>query len=419
MNMQRNIMYFLRIFVVFLFMLSCIAANAGGDTHARAMLAQHISHYYPDQLTNPQKKTRNTMSQFGYNLSYFSIPLFPITAFINPAAFGIHSYAQPARKENNGCIYTCRGGFVDFSHLRAAADWTVYLTFKLLTDAGDFELPPEAGTLKLSFRHTDELSTEETIALAQKIAFERLTWHEAASWYYHPPYHIRTDQQSAFTPEDTYSNFLGTVIGKKIALRILSGFETRPYAEIATEEIDKAIAALQPVAAKKDSKRAYDVVDRHEQLKLPAGKRNEDVWWDSNILFRDQRYIFKRDVDLGPAIDPWLVPLTTELGCPVEQSPEVYTVPSKTTSGVSFHEYYVFTITPDTAMFYGKKDRLVHRPFSTFTTKNFASVVAIITSEMEAVLLAGFDERDCCDPVHDFRNVRRVGLLSVISGKDK
>jgi len=407
----------LKQFFVYALLLSWSFAIAGNGSPTRALLVQHITTHYPEQLTDPQKKTRNTMSQFGYNLSYFTIPLFPITAFINPENFGIHSYSKPGRKEKNGCIYSCRGGFIDFSHLRAAVDWTVYLTFKILTDPADIELAPESGTLHLHFTNTDELSTKEIADMAQKIAFERLEWHEAASWHYHPPYHIRTDQQSAFTPEDTYSNFLGTEIGKKIALRILNNFETKPFAEIATEEIAKEVDALMPMSTKKESKEAYDIVDRNKQMKLPAEERNNDVWWDSNILFRDQRYVFKRDIDMGPRIDPWLVPQSESLGCPVKQDPEIFEVPSKTRAGISYYHYYEFTIVPDTAMFYGRKGKLVHTPFPEFTTRHFDKVVAIIAGEMEKIFLAGFDERDCCDPVFDFKNVRRVGIAMVLPGR--
>ena len=350
------------------------------------------------------------MSQFGYNLSYFSIPLFPITGFIDPKNFGTHSYSQPHAGEHNGSLYTCRGGFIDFSHLRAALDWTVYLTFKILSDPSDFDLPPEAGMLKLQFKKTDQLTAKDIASLAQKIAFERLEWHEVASWHYHPPYHWRTDQQSAFTPEDTYSNFLGTEIGKKIALRILLQLDTKPFAEIATEEIKKEIDLLFPVSSKKESKLAYDIVDRYKQMKLPADVRNSDVWWDSHIVFRDQRYIFKRDIDLGPVIDPWLVPASAQTGCITAQRPEILMVPEKTEAGKSFYDYYVFTIIPDTEMFYGRKHQLIHTPFPEFTTRHYNAITHIIAEEMEKIFLAGFDERDCCDPVYDFKNVKRVGL---------
>jgi len=405
------------IFHIFLFLFS-LNVLAGGNDPLHVARAHHIQNYYPEQLTNPQKKTRKSMAQFGYNLSYFTIKLFPITEFINPEKLGEHSYSRPGIGEKNGSLYTCKGGFIDFSHLRAAADWTVYLAFTIVNDPDVLELPPEAGTLKLKFKNIDDLTVQDIVDLAQKIAFERLEWHEVASWHYHAPYHIRSDQQSTFTPEDNYSNLLGTEIGKKIALRILNDMETLPYSEIATDEIQKAIASLDPVDSKRESKMAYDIVDRHVQLNQPENKRNNDVWWDSNILFRDQRYMFKRNTDVGPELDPWLVPKSTELGCEANPPALILKVPVNTEGGISFYEYYDFTITPDTVMFYGRKGKKVHISFDAFSTRKFDDVVHIITSEMENFFLEGFNKRDSCDPVREYQNVRRVGLAVVMSGSN-
>ena len=402
--------------LIFLVSIS-LDAFAGGTDPVHAAKAHHIQNYYPEQLTNPQKKNRKSLAQFGYNLSYFKIQLFPIREFINPKNLGVHSYSQGSFGEKNGSLYTCKGGFIDFSHMRAAVDWTVYIAFTILSDTDQLDLPPEAGTMKLSFRNIDELTIQDIAELAKKIAFERLEWHEVASWHYHAPYHMRSDQQSTFTPEDNYSNLLGAEIGKRVVLRILNEMETLPYSEIATEEIQKVIASLDPVSGKKDSRIAYDIVDRHVQLRLPENQRNNDVWWDSNILFRDQRYMFKRNTDIGPDLEPWLVPKSPELACETEQSPYVLKVPLKTQQGKSFYDYYDFIISPDTAMFYGRKGEKVHTSFEPFSTRDLDHIVRLITFEMEKILLAGFNKRDSCDPVQDYKNVRRVGLAVVMSGE--
>jgi hypothetical protein len=374
----------------------------------RAVLKSHILGYYPEQLTNPQKKNRRSMSQFGYNLYLFRLPLYPIYQFINPKDFGVQSYSKPWRKEHNGVLYTCRGGFIDFSHLRAAADWTVFLTFKILTEAGDFDLPSESGSLSLHFKNLDELSTEDIGTMAQKIAFERLVWHEAASWYYHLPNH-RTEQQSAFTPEDPYSNLLGTLIGKNIALRILRDFESLSYSEIATEEIAKVVASLHPLNTIEGSKKAYDIVDRYKQLKLPEDQRNEDVWYDSQIIFMDPRYVFKRDMTIGPKKEPWLVPHQEQLGCSANIKPSVLSVPQKTQTGVSLYDYYEFTIQPDSSLFINKRTKQEwHKPFGTFSTKDFNRIISQVGNEMEKELLPGFDKRDNKNPVASYKKVRKV-----------
>src|SRR4051812_45074393 len=167
----------------------------------RAVLVNHINTHFSEQLTNPQKKKRLSYSQFGYNLSFFTVPLFPITEFIDPHNFGEHSYGQPDSKEKNGSLYTCRGGFMDFSHIRPAADWTVFITFKIITGETDIELPDEGGKLHLEIKNVEKLPLEDVVAMAQKIAFERLVWHEVVSWHHHPPNFPLTEQQSTFTPE--------------------------------------------------------------------------------------------------------------------------------------------------------------------------------------------------------------------------
>lgn len=396
----------------------------------RHMLVQHINQHYPEQLTDPHKKKRRCFSQFGYNLSFFRWQLFPITQFIDPNHFGTHSYGQPHPKEKNGVVYTCKGGFLDVSHLRAATDWTVYLTFKILNEPQGFDLPEELGSLRLDFKNIDELSLEEVATMSQKIAYERLLWHEIVSWYYHGPNHLNSEQQSAFTPEDTYSNLLGTVIGKNVALRILTLQEDLTYEQIATEEINKMVATLQPLSIEACIK-AYDKVDRYKQLQLPAKQRNADVWWDSNIIFRDQRYVFKRYMNIGPVLEPWLVPGSEELNCPEyrpSSSPlqantqtalpvETYendlalslTVPLSTAAGKSYYEYYNFHISPSDVLFFSTKTgEQLHDTFEPFNTKDIGQVVSQVGKEMEATLLPGYDVRDNFDPVPHFGKLKRV-----------
>ena len=330
---------------------------AGIPKAERTIYSNYIHEHYAEQLTNPQKKNRKSFSQFGYGLYYFSFPLFPITGFIDPAHFGQQSYSKPGLKEKNGSLYSCRGGFMDFSHIRAAADWTTYLAFRILCDGKDFDMESPGGTLQFRFSDLDALSLEDIGEMSQKIAFERLEWHEIASWYFLLPNYSMSEQQSTFTPEDTYSNYLGTVIGKNIVLRILQKHEGLSYSQIATEEIQKMVASLGPMTTKKASKQAYDIVDYYKQLKLPEGRRNDDVWWDSQMLFRDERYVFKRYINIGPTVGPWLVPMSEKLGCPVNPKAEVFEVPRLASTGKPFYDYYNFMITPKSSLFFTKNTK--------------------------------------------------------------
>ena len=53
----------------------------------------------------------------------------PGTRFLKPGKLGRHSYGYGWR-ENNGIVYTCRGGHIDIAHVRTAADQTRYLAEK-------------------------------------------------------------------------------------------------------------------------------------------------------------------------------------------------------------------------------------------------------------------------------------------------
>lgn len=371
---------------------------------------QRIINHYEAQLEYPQKKNRFSQCQFGYNLFLTKMPLYPITEFINPKKFGTHSFGGQSLKEDNGSLYTCKGGFIDFAHMRTAVDWTAYLTFTILKEQKDFNLPDESGKLQLRFDSLDKLTLEDIANIAERIAFERLIWHEIASWYYHQPNHFIMEQQSTFTPEDAYSNLLGAEIGKKVVLRILESNDTTlEFEKVATEEIAKEIARLNPVDSKRNSKEAYDMVDRFKQLKLPAAKRNKDVWWDSDIVFMDPRYVFKRDISVGPAVDPWLVPNEKEVGCKGNITPAVLQLPQKTKNGYDITHYYTFYIEPDSSLFFSKRNgHQLHPTFGSFTTANIQVAVNQVKKEMEKKLLPGFDKRNHDDPVARYDNIKRV-----------
>jgi hypothetical protein len=375
----------------------------------RLAYAKYIGDHYSHQLTDPEAKKRKSFSQFGYGLTYFNFPLFPVTEFIDPEDFGEHSYGEPGIKEKNGSLYTCRGGFMDFSHIRASADWTVYLTFRIITENKDFELPYEGGDLFLHFNSLSALSLDDIASMAQKIAFERLEWHEIASWHYHQPNYTFDERQSAFTPEDTYSNFLGTTIGRRIALRILKQKEDLPYSQIASEEIKKMVESLTPVSTKKQSREAYDIVDRNKQIKLPEAERNKDIWWDSKVLFRDERYVFKRSINIGPIISPWLVPHQESIGCPVRSHAQVFKVPQRTTPGISLYNYYEFKIVPDSVLFYSKREhKELHPPFPPFISQNMQATVDFVAKEIQKELSPGFSRRDKNDPEKHFKKLKKA-----------
>lgn len=390
----------------------CFAPCAKADNELntkREAIKFHINTYYAEQLTHPQKKDRKCFCQFGYGMYLFNAPLFTITGFVEPDKYGKHSYGQPSINENNGTMYTCKGGFIDMSHLRAAVDWTVYLTFKIVTEGKDMDVSDEGAKMNLKFKKLNDLNMRDMASLAQKIAYERLVWHEVASWHYHQPNHTFNEQQSAFSPEDIYSDFLGTEIGKNIALRILNEYETRPFEEIASEEIQSTLFGLMPLKKKEGSMKAYDIVDANVQAKLPEAERNQDVWWDSKVAFADQRYVFKRYTEIGPKLEPWLVPNDNSIGCPTKKKSTALYVPTKAHNGKTLYNYYTFSIVPDSTLFYAKhSQKQLHPPFKAFNTQQMRDVVAFVSKGMEEELMPGFNKRNLQNPEPKFKRLKKI-----------
>jgi hypothetical protein len=149
-------------------------------------------------------------------------------------------------------------------------------------------------------------------------------------------------------------------------------------------------------------------------MKLSPAERNTDIWWDSDIVFVDERYVFKRDMDMGPALHPWLIPHSEQVGCPEHAQEEVLSVPQTTKAGASLNDYYDFSIAPDSILFYHHKTGAVlFEPFAPFLTRDLSQIVKHTRKEMEAELLPGFDKRDHNDPVPQYKGIRNVVFKDV------
>jgi Protein of unknown function (DUF4056) len=156
---------------------------------------------------------------------------------LDPVKAYVHSY-DPRVKEELGYVYSCRGGFIDFGHVREWADWTGYLAASarnLLNAGAVLDLGRESA--QLGGRRLELLaqgyqrSNQVCVRVAQRIAFELAVWHEIAS-YVDPPVLLYTAPfgrpfgtrvwatlYSTFSPEDNYSNLLGTYIAAMALLK--------------------------------------------------------------------------------------------------------------------------------------------------------------------------------------------------------
>jgi hypothetical protein len=147
--------------------------------------------------------------------------------FVGPEKIGSHRYWLDGA-EGNGIMYTCRGGHIDLAHVRKAADWTGFLAALTLThlQAGQttfvFKLrEPSRYTVVLTYpQDWDALPAEdkERVArdvsreLGQYLAYTATTWHEMLTWFGFRPSVYKSEFESAFSWEDSYSNLLGTCV---------------------------------------------------------------------------------------------------------------------------------------------------------------------------------------------------------------
>lgn len=202
-----------------------------------------------------------------------------------------HLYGDPTAyptREKSGLIYTCKGGFVDLGHSRDWADWTGFLAFRaksMLTAGGTLSLSPEATgssrTVQFIAQGTAP-SDQVCILLAQRIAYEMAIWHEIITWF--PASHQR---YSAFSPEDNYSNLLGTYMGAD-ALR-----NSKPFEDAVVDAIQDWLTRLKAQSGA-ETRQAFTAV--------------QGRWWQNTLNPLADDAILRRHFDALGTVTPWLVP---------------------------------------------------------------------------------------------------------------
>ena len=125
--------------------------------------------------------------------------------FIDPTKLGTHK--DPVT-EILGIVYTGRAGFIDLGHLRETCDITEFVWTRLQGSGGSSTLIPivqgEATIIK-------KVPQGRWLAVAQAIANDHALGHEISSYDVHSP----GGHNSAFSPEDLCSNFVGTVVARR------------------------------------------------------------------------------------------------------------------------------------------------------------------------------------------------------------
>jgi hypothetical protein len=224
--------------------------------------------------------------------------------FPEPEKLGKHSY-EFTLNETDGMVYTCKGGFIDIGHVRESADRTAYLrkvTYQNIIRGNrkfSFQvIEPSKYWVTLSYpQNWDDYSKNEqraianevSISLGQYLAHTSLIWHEIVTWYGFATTGIFPDTISAFSPEDTYSDILGT----RLAVQAMCD-KSRSYDEAMTELLARTLKEL-------------DVQPAH--VAHEAAKRIDGQWYSGGFYFLV--HMKKRNFDVGlddDYITPWLVP---------------------------------------------------------------------------------------------------------------
>lgn len=220
----------------------------------------------------------------------------------DPENLGRHRFA-PSSKEKTGMVYTCKGGFIDIGHLREAADRTAYIqdllsdnlhrkkteiTFKVIEPSVyhvSLTYPPDWHCLEK--KEKQALIEQVSIKMAQSFAHTSLVWHEILTWFGFSSLGIFPERISAFSPEDTYSDLLGVILGGR-------ALQEPQYNRAMTLLLDKTLKELEVQPAETARRAEQEIIGKWYRggfyFFVDMKKRNFDTGFD------------------GRPIIPWLVP---------------------------------------------------------------------------------------------------------------
>ncbi len=242
---------------------------------------------------------------FGYNLKAqvlgIPVPFYQLGNVVDADRLGAHHYNDSTfnaignllglGSEQLGLIYTHRGGFIDIAHVRDTADNTLFLFSQLLPRLGQqwsIDLGSELAKRRIrlnAFIPPQDAARRYTLAayLAGELAFQMAAWHEVAQWYGYQSVAGFSEEVSAFSPEDLYSNLLGA----RLAIdAILQG------RAVSVTAYNRAMETLLPAALHQLG--AVSIKETQQQFDGIDGD-----WWDSQRRVPEKFLVLKRDYATG------------------------------------------------------------------------------------------------------------------------
>lgn len=268
--------------------------------------------------TKPHRIIR-TCCMFGTDVQFFAIPGVKLTEITGLKKIGAHHYLGDPNEEN-GIMYTRRGGFIDMGHLRDQIDWTAYLYFQLCESRAkgtlSLVLGHEGGEKVLTACVPSTLTNSDLIQLAGKIAYDLSVWHEIATWFGASSIPFVPERYSSFSIEDAYSNLLGVTIGIKALQSEL------PYEEAVTGIIDETLKNLDVVLNEAETSMAMEAV--------------RNIWWTREKRLPSGKILLQHQLQVYPCLLPWLVPGWAY----PNQKPTELIVPEYASGGEAFNNFY-------------------------------------------------------------------------------
>jgi hypothetical protein len=261
-------------------------------------------------------QTMRPCCAFGTNhkvrVGKIPIPLIRLSNTISEEDIGSHSYdassftvssykkTNKSSSENNGLIYTKRGGVLDLAHIRDTADLTVALFYFFFENLGKekvVELRRELGkaTIELKSFDISKFSKKEKWFIASTMAslkaYQMAVAHEIAQWHGYRYYDFFSEEVSAYSPEDLYSNLLGAKISSSIINNKLA-LSSKSFNKHMTIWLDKTIESLIPISK----------IEADKLLMKVDGK-----WWDSTKRLPSKELVIKRNYNLSTKQAPLII----------------------------------------------------------------------------------------------------------------
>ncbi|EKK5329135.1 DUF4056 domain-containing protein, partial [Salmonella enterica] len=302
------------IFLALLFLAGSARAALPLTLYLSSLPMPVASEAWPTMPPQPLPKGLRPCCAFGYDLHAellgLPVPFYQLNNVVTVDSLGHHQYNDHLYSgvanliglsgENNGIVYTLRGGFIDTAHVRDTADMTVYIFSQLLPKLGQaftLNLGEELAERRLVFTaFTPPVDARERYTLAAwlsaHLAFQVAEWHEIAQWYGFESVRGFSEGVSAFSPEDLYSNLAGA----RLAASLIVGGQTKTQ-EMYNTAMETALRqALTQLAAQPTqiTRFQFDMLDGR--------------WWNSQRRVPEKYLVLHRNYQMGDDRLPTAIP---------------------------------------------------------------------------------------------------------------